>query len=231
MTCSVALRLSTLWLLCWSCGCENSKNRWCLQPCSILYCSHLIVLQFLHIVQWNMHQSTHKSSRIVCTDARYLFPFSLHNIVHWWLYVELNRKVIQVLLDFLKDIAKPEVCLWVSLHTHKCADSRGHTDGQRQSADGVCTELLAMYLHGCSAGYCCRWQRESFRCWSSVHFVIVWLTCMQLWNVVPAAPLPRMATIPHILLFEREDKYIPYYNDYFYVEKGELYPAVNIGMY
>lgn len=33
---------------------------------------------------------------------------------------------------------------------------------------------------------------------------------------------PTIATIPHTILFEREEKYIPYYNEYFFLEKGEI---------
>lgn len=44
---------------------------------------------------------------------------------------------------------------------------------------------------------------------------------LELWNVVPPPERRTVAVFPHTLLFEREEKYIPYYQDYFGHEKGK----------
>jgi RAP1 GTPase activating protein 1 len=39
---------------------------------------------------------------------------------------------------------------------------------------------------------------------------------------MPSLTIPCVATVPHNLIFEREENYISYYNDYFFVEKEHL---------
>lgn len=46
---------------------------------------------------------------------------------------------------------------------------------------------------------------------------------LNLFDIIPSLTIPCVATVPHNLIFEREENYISYYNDYFFVEKGIFY--------
>lgn len=50
---------------------------------------------------------------------------------------------------------------------------------------------------------------------------------MSLWDSLPFTPSPRVAFVPKQLLLEREEKYIPYYADYF-GDSGKLSRQLNL---
>lgn len=43
---------------------------------------------------------------------------------------------------------------------------------------------------------------------------------LKLWDATPKLEPSKIAKIPHTILFEREEHYIPYYSEYFHTEQG-----------
>lgn len=106
---------------------------------------------------------------------------------------ELNQRVVTCILNFLEDLIQP-----------------AYVEKTKMNKENLALVFAPSFLR-CPYTDPVAIMASSE---SEKHFVL------ELWNVVPPPEKRKVALFPYTLVFEREEKYIPYYQDYFASEKG-----------